>query len=161
MNETIIQNWNKKVGRNDNIYLLGDLSFLRPETTLSCLKRMNGRKFLIRGNNDKKMDAAILDEFDWVKDLAEIYVQDKEAEKGRQMIVLCHYAMRIWNKSHHGAWHLYGHSHGTLPDDPNSLSLDVGVDNHNFAPISYQEIKEIMKTKRFRPLDHHSEADNI
>lgn len=161
MNETIIDNWNKKVGRNDNVYLIGDVSFLRPETTVSFLKRMKGRKYLVRGNHDKKMDESVINEFEWVKDLAEIYIQDSEAEKGRQMIVLCHYAMRVWNKAHHGAWHLHGHSHGTLPDDPNSLSIDVGVDNHNFAPISYQEIKEIMATKRFRPIDHHSEADNI
>ena len=35
-----------------------------------------------------------------------------------QDIVLCHYAMRVWQKSHYGAWMLYGHSHGTLPDNP-------------------------------------------
>jgi hypothetical protein len=29
--------------------------------------------------------------------------------------VLCHYAMRVWNRSHHGAWHLYGHSQGESP----------------------------------------------
>jgi hypothetical protein len=22
-----------------------------------------------------------------------------------QPIVICHYAMRVWNRSHHGAWH--------------------------------------------------------
>ncbi len=37
-----------------------------------------------------------------------------------QPIVICHYAMRVWNRSHHGAWHLYGHSHGNLPDTPTS-----------------------------------------
>lgn len=44
MNETLIENWNKKIGRNDNAYVLGDLSFLRPETTQSCLQRMTAEQ---------------------------------------------------------------------------------------------------------------------
>ena len=44
-----------------------------------------------------------------------------------QPIVLCHYAMRVSNRSHHGAWHLYRHSHGNLPEGPTSLSMDVGI----------------------------------
>jgi calcineurin-like phosphoesterase family protein len=67
--------------------------------------------------------------------------------------------MKVWNKSHHGAWHLYGHSHGSLPDDINSLSFDVGVDSHDYKPISYEEVKRIMKKKIFKPLDHHGKGD--
>jgi calcineurin-like phosphoesterase family protein len=48
-----------------------------------------------------------------------------------QPIVLCHYAMRVWNRAHHGA-NLYGHSQGKLPEAPTSLSMDVGVDTHDF-----------------------------
>ena len=79
--------------------------------------------------------------------------------KAKRRIVLCHYAFRVWNKSHRGAWHLYGHSHGSLPDDPNSLSFDAGVDCHEFTPISYERVKEIMAEKRFLPVDHHGERD--
>ncbi len=39
-----------------------------------------------------------------------------------------HYAQRVWEHSHHGSWHVYGHSHGSLPDDIKSKSIDVGVD---------------------------------
>jgi hypothetical protein len=42
--------------------------------------------------------------------------------------------MRVWNRSHHGSWHLYGHSHGRLPEPPTLLSMDVGVDTHDFRP---------------------------
>jgi calcineurin-like phosphoesterase family protein len=72
-----------------------------------------------------------------------------------QDITLCHYALRVFNKSHHGSWHLYGHSHGTLPDDPNSLSFDVGVDCHNYFPISLDQVKKIMSKKTWKPIDHH------
>ena len=50
--------------------------------------------------------------------------------------------MRVWRSSHHGAWHLYGHSHGGLP--PHGKSLDVGLMNHNYRPISFDEVKVYM-----------------
>jgi len=50
-----------------------------------------------------------------------------------QVIVLCHYAMRAWDRSHYGSWHLYGHSHGTLPGY--GLSFEVAVDCWDFRPV--------------------------
>ena len=87
--------------------------------------------------------------FEWVKDYYELRVPDPDFHKGQQLVVLFHYAIREWNASHHGTYHLYGHSHGTLPDNPKSLSFDVGVDCHDFYPLSYQEVKAIMKTKQW------------
>jgi len=52
--------------------------------------------------------------------------------------------VRVWNLSHHGSWHLYGHSHGNLPDTPTSLSMDVGVDTHGFRPWHFDEISTLM-----------------
>ena len=75
----------------------------------------------------------------------EIYVQDKTAPQGRQHIVLCHYAMLVWNKSHHGSWMLHGHSHGTLKYPFAAKILDVGVDSHNFYPISLDFVIDTLK----------------
>jgi calcineurin-like phosphoesterase family protein len=55
--------------------------------------------------------------------------------------------MRVWPHSGRGAWHLYGHSHGNLPDDPLSLSMDVGVDSHDFCPWHFEEIQVVMQVK--------------
>ena len=63
--------------------------------------------------------------------------------------------MRVWNRAHRGAWHLFGHSHGNLPDDPHALSWDVGVDNNDYAPIHLDELAVIMARKVFRAVDHH------
>ena len=82
-------------------------------------------------------------------------VEDPDARGNRRSIVLLHYAMKVWNKSHHGAWHLYGHSHGSLPESEDSLSFDCGVDSHDYRPISYDEVKRIMSKKTWKPLDHH------
>ena len=80
---------------------------------------------------------------------------------GGRYMALCHYAMRTWPWQHHGSVHLYGHSHGNLPDDPCSLSLDVGVDtclygHARYTPYSLEEVLHIVDThKNYVPLDHH------
>jgi len=51
--------------------------------------------------------------------------------------------MRVWNGSHRGSYHLFGHSHGGLPS--HGLSFDVGVDCHNYSPISYDDVDKKMK----------------
>ena len=89
------------------------------------------------GNHDKQA-RKLTQDFSWIENLNEISIQG-------QTIVLCHYALRVWNRSHHGSWHLYGHSHGRLPESPTSLSMDVGVDIHDFRPSG-----EVSFTKRFQ-----------
>jgi len=62
--------------------------------------------------------------------------------------VLSHYALRVWNRGNRGSWYLYGHSHGRLFGYiPNSLSMDVGVDTHEFRPWHYYEIAGAIKRK--------------
>ena len=157
MDETMIANWNTVVARGDSVYVLGDFSFHKIDRTRAIFDRLNGMKFLIRGNHDK--NDQIHDLFIWSKDLFTLKVSDASADRGTQNIVLCHYAMRVWPKSHYGAYQLYGHSHGSLPDDPNARAIDVGVDAHAFTPISYDRVKEIMSKKTFVPIDHHGNAD--
>ena len=136
MNEALIQNWNTAVSASDTIYHLGDFALSgKPSGFLS---RLNGRKILIRGNHDNRAKPA--DGWEEMRDLRRIKVDGN-------VIVLCHYAMRTWDMSQYGSWQLYGHSHGTLPDDPTLLSIDVGVDRHGYRPISFEEVRRIISTK--------------
>ena len=48
MNNTLIDNWNKKVKLKDEVYILGDFSFGNKEQTLDLLDKLNGRKYLIK-----------------------------------------------------------------------------------------------------------------
>lgn len=161
MDETIIKNWNSVVTPKDTVWLLGDVSFYRDQAkTMAILNRLNGSVHLICGNHDVDSSGYVLGRFQSVRDLHEIKVQDPTARNGKyQPIVLCHYAMKVWNKSHRGSWQLYGHSHGSLKDDPHALQIDVGVDNHNYTPISYEQVKAIMSKKLYKPIDHHGESD--
>lgn len=75
------------------------------------------------------------------------------------LIYLNHYPFLCYGGSYRGVWQLFGHVHS----GPNAEGLDisrlkilvptqydVGVDNNNYAPISYKEVKnkiEFQKTE--------------
>lgn len=128
MNEAIIKNFNKVVGKKDHTIHVGDFTFKNPDEFIS---KLNGDHTFIRGNHDRWMG----------KSYHEMWVKTIE----KQTIVACHYAMRVWPQSHYGSWQLYGHSHGKLP--PIGLQYDVGVDNNNFFPLSFEQLKKIFLTK--------------
>jgi calcineurin-like phosphoesterase family protein len=146
MNEAMIRNWNQRVRPNDTIYHLGDFAMGDRSKIRGILSRLNGRKILITGNHDKQ--PSISDGWAQIHDFLEL-------KHDHSLIVMCHYAMRVWNRSHRGTWMLYGHSHGSLPDDPGALSIDVGVDCHDYTPISHADIGRIMAKKTWKPIDHH------
>jgi calcineurin-like phosphoesterase family protein len=150
--EQLIDRWNSKVGVEDTVWHLGDFALSGINRINEIAWKLNGKINLILGNHD---DAKLLEKtnrFDSIQDVKMITING-------QKIFLSHYAHRVWDKSHRGVLHLYGHSHGSLPDDPNSLSFDVGVDCHNFYPLSFEEVTSIMAKKTFKPVDHHKERE--
>ena len=160
MNDTIIQNINDVVTERDLLYCLGDWCWAYDKRQLLRIARELRDRIkcrdvrLIYGNHDREEIKSV---FTTARDMERVKYNDNGEQ---QEIVLCHYAMRVWNKSHHGAWHLYGHSHGSLKDDPHSLSFDVGVDCHDYKPVSYDQVKAIMSKKVWKPIDHHGARDH-
>ncbi len=157
MNEAIISRWNRVVGKHDVVFHLGDVSFEKDKAKLTwMLRRLNGSKHIVWGNHDKHMKAAIL-AADW-HDCGELHTLTVPQESNNgvgQKIILCHYAMKVWNESHYGTWQLYGHSHGSLPDDPHSLQTDVGVDSWDYTPVSMEQLNILMAKKKWKPFDRH------
>lgn len=142
MDAVIVKRWNEVVSPTDIVWHLGDVSWRRGNPD-ECLRRLNGRKHLIVGNHDPfpgknpRFDGC----FESINTLKDIKIGD-------QKITLCHYAMRTWNCAHHGAWQLFGHSHGNLVVTPGALQMDVGVDCHGFAPVPFAKVKSLMDGKK-------------
>ena len=65
-----------------------------------------------------------------------------------QDVTFCHYAMRSWASSCHGAFELYGHSHGRMPEFDNMYSFDVGVDVWGYAPVPWSAI--VLKMQKIK-----------
>lgn len=146
--------WNKVVKPTDHIFHIGDFSFHKPAKTLEILGNLTGVKYLIRGNHDRNnLNAGCLSMFDGgVEHYHEITV-------GSQLICLCHFPFRSWNGMHYNSWNLHGHSHGSLP--PIGKQLDVGVDVHGMRPISYTEVENYMKDRKFERTDHHEPSTKV
>ena len=116
MNEYMIMKWNKKVKRNDEVFIIGDLSWGTAEETNALLKRLNGKLYLIQGNHDiflskRKMDLTL---FQWVKSYEEV-------SDNKRKVVLCHYPIICYNGQYRldkdgnpKTYMLYGHVHDTM-----------------------------------------------
>ena len=157
MDAAMVLHWNSVVGPKDIVYHLGDMCLHKdPREAAPWRRQLNGTIRLVLGNH-RSIDKILVREglVDPLTPEFELKVEDADAPGGSQLIVLSHYSHRVWNKSHHGSWHLFGHSHGSLPDDPTSRSIDVGCMLFGMQPIPYSRVKSIMAAKRWQPIDHH------
>jgi calcineurin-like phosphoesterase family protein len=111
MDETIISNWNKVVGKDDTVYMLGDVSWYTRASgkTSGILNRLNGYKVLIRGNHDNRLSAIDKEYFSQIMDYAEI--TDYSVGANYVKIVLSHYPIPFYKNMLHGDYHFYGHIH--------------------------------------------------
>ena len=143
MDEELITRWNDVVSQNDTIYHLGDFALGSHQVAVRYLEQLNGRIILQQGSHDSRwFDRDFGDgRISTIPPLHSVVLPIQKGEY-EQIAVLCHCAMRTWDRSHYGSWHLFGHSHGKL--EPYGLSFDVGVDTHNFYPWSLDEVAEKM-----------------
>ena len=147
--EILIDNWNKTVGTNDIVYHAGDFGFFynKYDRAKEVIRSLNGTIVFIPGNHDSyELQQAIKIDCIREKGIHEIKIQDDEMDGGAQRITICHYPMLAWNQSHRGAWQCFGHIHQSAKYQyllsPNQLN--VGVDCHEYRPISYDEVKTII-----------------
>lgn len=150
MNRTIITQWNKTVPTDAIIYILGDVSFGNQANTLKVLSELNGELNLILGNHDRVLSSEVSALYQTIDKQAELDVSNKEGVK--QRLFLSHYSHRVWNKSHYGSYHLFGHSHGSLQGE--GKSMDVGWDVKGDL-FSYTAIDRLLKDKDVSMVDHH------
>jgi len=123
MNQTLIDNWNKVIKPEYLIFVLGDFALTGKDKTTEILSQLNGEKFLIMGNHDRRKSTKYwkevgfnevskypicLDDFYW----------------------LSHEPMIMCDKSHY--INLHGHIHNNKLDSLNHYN--VSVENNNNKP---------------------------
>ena len=146
--EAIIENRNSVVGPEDTVFHLGDFG-LGPSATLKDIfQRLNGEIYLIMGNHDFRQTIGVLSMFKEVH--LEMLI---EVEKTK--IILNHYPLLCFSGSNRtDVWHFFGHVHTrekTGGYDAGRLQYllptqhDVGVDNNDFTPVSFENLKQIIQ----------------
>lgn len=154
MNEKLIENWNSVVSENDTVFHLGDFAFGGSSMWNDVLSRLNGKIYLILGNHDRKnMRQGCIDKFVSV-------LPQMQIEIGNRSVYLNHYPFLCYGGTYRNdedaVWQLFGHVHS----GPNNTGLDcnrltnlfpyqydVGVDNNNYTPVSWNQVKEIIKSQ--------------
>lgn len=148
MDEDIIACCMRTLKPGDSFYYLGDWAWRNGEGRLATLASSGAQLFFIKGNHDKKDTVKLYQKY------GTYLGEQKKIKVGEQEIVLNHYCMLVWDKSHHGSWHLYGHSHHSLPVWTDSKKLDVGWNGY-YKLLSFDDIAKMMKGKTFKSVDHH------
>lgn len=147
MNETLIDNHNKVVGRNDVVWHLGDFCFGKDNVHIAG--RLNGHKKLVLGNHDAYQSAEYLKYF--VKLYGCTFIHQ---------FMLSHVPIRMTDDTMYG--NIHGHLHSktvkkmkmvsgkminTEIDDPRYIC--VSVEQTNLTPINYDEIFNRVKDLDF------------
>ena len=96
--EFIIKAQNTAVSTDDDVYILGDISWYDSAKTLEIFKQLNGKKHLIKGNHDGKLlkNKEIRELFVEIKDYKEVSTEDG------QSVVLCHYPIPCFKNHYYG-----------------------------------------------------------
>lgn len=135
MDRAILQNLNEKVKSDDILYFLGDFCMASKQRTREYREAINCKEvYMVWGNHDKH----------WSEWMFKDCWEQKLISINGQKIFCNHYCMKSWRDSFHGSWHMFAHSHGTLRPDVGAMAMDVGVDCHNFYPVSFEEVKAQM-----------------
>ena len=152
MNEALIDAYNANVKPDDTLYILGDFCWGNMDKIVYWREQIKCRNIIFFiGNHDRPITQAY-DEggarHPVLKKLfREVHWSRVKTING-QPIHIHHHPILEWDRFFHGSWHLFGHVHGNLNPMPGHLALDVGVDVHDYKPVSFDEVRGIMDNRR-------------
>ena len=145
MTEQMISMWNDRVMPGDIVFILGDVCFGSFSKLQDIIKKLNGTKHLCLGNHDKEITKNYIEATKLFASISRDREISIRLNGAKYNITLNHYAQLVWNKSHHGALHFWGHSHNGIP--PHSQGCDVGADSCGYCPTSFEDILKFLEDK--------------
>lgn len=163
MNDTIVNNINSVVGKDDVLIHLGDFSFGGFENIENFRSRINCNEIhLVFGNHDHHIEKN-------KNDIQKLFTSCQwflQFTYFKKDIECLHFPIVSWNGLNKGRIHVHGHTH--LPNDKKVFGrrIDVGMDGHpEFRPYNVKEeiidvlLREPIKSQLWE-LDHHLDEFN-
>lgn len=133
MDEEMIARWNAKVTDKDTVYHLGDVVIAKRH--LEKVKRLNGRKILIRGNHDIFKD----------KDFYEVgFEQIHGVRVFVDKWIMSHIPLHPDSVTTRFRVNVHGHLHGNEVMREREVCVDPGInDYYTQIPPRYDTVREI------------------
>ena len=185
----LIENWNNAVRPQDVVLFLGDFILgagdKGKEVCLDLFEKLNGTITFAWGNHNSgckqvyadclklqyNLDAKEVELYPlWygnkVRFIGDSFIAQIKRENKTHFVFCSHFAHRIWidNGGEKAVVSACGHSHSrdkeSNADFKFAERLDIGVDNFDLTPISFDKFMEIMDTKQHTVLDHHDASIN-
>jgi len=133
MEETLIENWNSIVSKNDEVWILGDICITKK--SLGVLKKLNGTHKAILGNHDTFRSRFYYEHFKFVSGAYKMYIKGEKCIlthipiHTEQLEEGSRYTMNV-----HG--HLHCYSYGDL------RYFNVNADQINLTPIPIEVLEK-------------------
>ena len=134
MDLEMISRWNEVVSPYDIVYHLGDFG------DFDVAKKLNGDIIMLEGNYEKKPEYSISEKqrkyfkHIWSREIAHYYDSDSKVEVREFAMV-----HEPENARDYNGFYLFGHIHEKQKVKKNGLN--VGVDVHNFTPVSEETVE--------------------
>lgn len=149
MDEELVRRWNETVPEDGIVFHLGDFGFGKYCRGIEILRKLHGKKYLILGNHDQDTICR------GHARLFEGISQQMNINIDGQRIFLNHCPLLCFPNETRSVWQLFGHVHsGPFNSTGNDLErliyllprqYDVGVDNNDFRPVSFDQVAKIIK----------------
>ena len=140
MDQAMIDFWNMRVQKDDEVYIIGDFCYRSEKGPVWYLKKLKGQKSLILGNHDVEIlkDPHALSFFEKVEKMMHVTDGDKQLQ-------LCHFPLSEWHSYFRGSYHIYGHLHNRkneayfdMKKKKNALNAAACI--NNYMPVTIDEL---------------------
>lgn len=131
MDKALIRNWNSVVGKEDKVFVLGDVSFASKPKTVELVGQLNGYKVLIMGNHDRQRNVRF-----WQNAGFDVVIPYPVIYGGRYLLSheppLC---------DHPELFSIYGHVHGDeRHPDYTEKSACVSIERIGYRPARFEDV---------------------
>ena len=126
MDDDLIYQWNKVINKDDDVYILGDMSWHGPTETENILKQLKGNKHLVIGNHDHI----------WLSDATKAYFETIEhiikindhIDSDTYKVIMTHYPVPlITGHRKSKTFLLYAHVHNSEEWELAELMYDLAA----------------------------------
>jgi calcineurin-like phosphoesterase family protein len=140
MFDTYIENWNKRVGKNDMVYHLGNFAW-DPIACESSMIHLNGKINFLSGQYDSH-----LPEMSLIKLGRHSIISHQIAIIPNINCIISHWPLLDWIGKEEDYIHVHGGTQSTNLED--GYRFNANVSNWNNAPIEFDFFKELIESNK-------------